>query len=206
MTKRKREVDEEEEILLNATELDSIKALITNRSVIALREVHVVETTKQLMKSRAITVNIPNRSVGLQILNGIGTVRKSTSKTSYITLNNNNEIRLVLPLFPRIIKRGAYNAEYLHISTGIDTLLYSFADSIADTASIKITKDNFTIEFKSRHVEKSEGGILFDDDNHLNGLSLEDYWDQLEVKDNVIQRYRQKFSTDIFGHRGIWFD
>ena len=212
-TVKKRKRVEEDETLFNDNELDAIKSLITYKSVIALREVHVVEKLSntgnkqhQYIKSRSVSVVIPNRSAGLQILNGIGTVTKSTSKTTYISLSNINEIRLCLPEFPKIIKKGAYNGTYLHIRCGVDRLLFAFADSIVDKAMIKITQDHFTIEFKSRHVDSAEAGIPFDGDIHLQHLSAEDYWDELEINDDAIQRYRLGTTTDINTHRGIWFD
>ena len=206
--KRSSKIEEDEDdILLSANELAAIKSLITADGLEAAREIMIVNKLSssgsglpQLKKSRKVSVTIPSFASGMAILNKVGTVTKTTTKSTEIKLSK-EQLHQVLPDFPNIIKKGAYGGCY-RTQGYIGNYIFTFCDSIVEEAVVIVTKNKFSIEFKGRYADNNDPDYQFDNDDHLRGLSAAEYWRQVESKPNVIQSWRHSAHTDIVGHIG----
>jgi len=205
--KRKRIDEDEDDVLLSVNELAAIKSLITADGLKAAREIMIVNKLSsngsrlpQLKKSRKVSVPIPSFANGMAILNKVGTVTKTTSKSSEIKLTK-EQLHQVLPDFPNIIKKGAYGGCY-RTQGNTGQYIFTFCDSIVEEAVVTVTQNKFSIEFKGRFADSGDPDYQYDADEHLRDLSAAEYWRQKEVKPNVIQSWRHSFHSDIVGHIG----
>ena len=205
--KRKRIEEDGDDNLLSVNELAAIKTLITADGAKAAREIMIVNKLSssgsglpQLKKSRKVSVTIPSFASGMAILNKVGTVTKTTTKSTEIKLTK-EQLHQVFPAFPNIIKKGAYGGCYR--TQGYNgNYIFTFCDSIVEEAVVIVTKNKFSIEFKGRYADNNDPDYQFDADDHLRELSAVEYWRQVEVKPNVIQSWRHSGHTDIVGHIG----
>lgn len=207
--KRKRDEVLVDDRLYTDNELAAKRSAITIDGIKAVRETHVVNKLssngsglQQMKKSREVSINIPNLECGMQILNGKGTITKTTSKTTHITLSK-IELHQVLSDFPNVIKKGAYGGTY-RTCGNIGRYIYTFSDSIVEEAAVKVTKNTFSIEFKAACPPHDSNDIPYDNDEILRDLTSDEYWNQVEIKQGVIQTWRHSSSTDIVGHMGRW--